>query len=153
MEMTRADSVRIDATPQELYALVTSIERTGEWSPICASCSWDDGAGPTVGAWFTGRNVTPDREWETQSQVVVAEPGVEFAWQVGGDLVRWGYRMTPTDDQTTELTEEWEFLPGGLAMFREKYGDRAHTEIENRTQAAYDGIPATLAAIKRIAES
>lgn len=151
MDMTHAQSILIDATPTELYDLVTDIGRTGEWSPICVSCSWEEGTGPVVGAWFTGRNVTPEREWETRSQVVVAEPGVEFAWQVGGDLVRWGYRMSHAD-RSTELTEEWEFLPGGLAMFREKFGDRAQEEIEIRTRAAYEGIPATLAAIKKIAE-
>ena len=31
----------------------------GEWSPICRACWWDEGGGPQVGAWFTGRNETP----------------------------------------------------------------------------------------------
>ncbi len=151
METKRSHSITIDAAPHELYDLVTSIERTGEWSPICASCSWEDGTGPRVGAWFSGHNVTPERSWDTRSQVVVATPGEEFAWKVGGNLVRWGYRMSPTDGGT-ELTEDWEFLPDGLAMFREKFGDRAEAEIEIRTRAAREGIPATLAAIKRVVE-
>ncbi len=48
---------------------------------------------------------------------------------------------------------EWHMLPGGLAMFAEKYGERAQVEVDERTDAAYSGIPVTLAAIKRIAES
>lgn len=150
--MTHSESVRIDASPQAVYDLVTSIERTGEWSPICASCSWEDQGGPVVGSWFTGHNVTPEREWDTKSEVVVATPGKEFAWKVGGNLVRWGYRMAPVGDGT-ELTEDWEFLPDGLAMFREKFADRAEIEIEIRAQAAHAGIPVTLAAIKQIAEA
>ncbi len=35
----------------------------------------------------------------------------------------------------------------------EKIGDGAHVQITDRTQEALDGIPKTLAAIKRIAES
>jgi len=37
-------------------------------------------------------------------------------------------------------------------MFEEKFGDEAEAEIADRTQQALDGIPLTLAAIKRIAE-
>ena len=50
------------------------------------------------------------------------------------------------------LTESWEFLPDGIAMFEEKFGEDAPAEITDRTQQALDGIPKTLAAIKRIAE-
>jgi len=38
-------------------------------------------------------------------------------------------------------------------MFEEKFGDDAHLQIADRTRQAPDGIPTTLAAIKRIAES
>ncbi|GAB2938256.1 SRPBCC family protein [Rhodococcus aerolatus] len=148
----KSGSVVVDTTPEQLYALVSDVTRTGEWSPICRECWWDEGAGPEVGAWFSGRNEVPGRTWETRSQVVAAEPGREFAWQVGGNLVRWAYTMAPAGDGRTELTEHWQFLPDGLAMFRQRYGDDAEREIENRTQAAHDGIPATLAAIKAVAE-
>ncbi len=150
-------SVVVDASTADLYALLSDVTRTGEWSPICQECWWDDGAGPEVGAWFTGRNQTAERTWETRSQVVVAEPGHEFAWQVGGDLVRWGYTLRPVEGAgaagPTELAEHWTFLPGGLAMFREHYGDDAQREIDDRTAAAHAGIPLTLAAIKAIAEA
>jgi hypothetical protein len=82
----------------------------------------------------------------------VAERGREFAWVVGGNFVRWGFTLTPADSRTT-VTESWEFLPGGIAMFEEKFGDGAQIEITDRTEQALDGIPKTLAAIKRIAES
>jgi hypothetical protein len=38
-------------------------------------------------------------------------------------------------------------------MFEEKYGNNAYIQIGERTEEALDGIPVTLAAIKRIAES
>jgi hypothetical protein len=38
-------------------------------------------------------------------------------------------------------------------MFEEKYGTDAAAQIADRTQQALDGIPITLAAVKRIAES
>ena len=147
------ESITVEASAETLYDLVSDITRTGEWSPVCTSCWWDDevGAGQ-VGAWFTGRNELPHRTWETRSQLVVAEHAREFAWVVGGKFVRWGFTLTPADSRTT-VTESWEFLPGGIAMFEEKFGDGAQIEITDRTEQALDGIPKTLAAIKRIAES
>ncbi|UKA68566.1 SRPBCC family protein [Arthrobacter sp. FW306-05-C] len=146
------ESVTVNASAEMLYDLVSDITRTGEWSPVCTSCWWDnESSAGQVGAWFTGRNELPHRTWETRSQVVAAERGREFAWVVGGSYVRWGFTLTPAGTRTI-LTESWHFLPAGIAMFEEKFGDRASAEIADRTQQALDGIPKTLAVIKRIAE-
>jgi hypothetical protein len=51
------------------------------------------------------------------------------------------------------VTESWEFLPAGNAPFHERYGDDAPAQITERTEAARRGIPLTLAAIKKAAES
>jgi len=147
------ESVTVVASAEALYDMVSDITRTGEWSPVCTSCWWDEEAqAGQVGAWFSGRNELPHRTWETRSEVVVAERGREFAWVVGGSFVRWGFTLVPAGLVTT-LTESWEFLPGGIAMFEEKFGDEANAQIIDRTQQALVGIPKTLAAIKRIAES
>lgn len=147
-----SESIVIHRPPEVLYALVSDVTRTGEWSPICKACWWDEGHGPHAGAWFTGRNETPERTWETRSEVIVAEPGREFTFVVGGSLVRWRYTLSPVD-AGTELTESWEFLPGGIARFEDRYGADAQGQIANRTEEAHQGIPITLAAMKRIAES
>lgn len=149
---THQDDVIVATSPEAVYDLVSDITRTGEWSPICKACWWDDEAqAGQVGAWFTGRNELPERTWETKSRVVVAERGREFAWEVGQGFVRWGFVMEPVEEGT-RLTETWAFLPAGLEFFAEKFGDRAPEEIEDRTRHAHAGIPKTLEAIKGIAE-
>jgi Polyketide cyclase / dehydrase and lipid transport len=150
--LSYADSVLVRCSPETLYDLVSDVTRTGEWSPICTGCWWDEGATGQVGDWFTGRNETPQRTWETRSQVVAADRGREFAWLVGGRLVRWGFLLEPVGEGT-RLTETWEFRPAGQELFAERYGDQAQAQIDERTRAAHDGIPATLAAIRRIAEA
>lgn len=88
------ESITVEASAETLYDLVSNITRTGEWSPVCTSCWWDDEVtAGRVGAWFTGRNELPHRTWETRSEVVTAERGREFAWVVGGSFVRWGYTL------------------------------------------------------------
>jgi hypothetical protein len=150
-ELRHSESVVVSSTPEALYDLVSDVTRTGEWSPICKACWWDEGAGPEPGAWFTGRNETPTRTWETRSRVITADRGREFSWVVGQGVVRWSYTFAP-EDGGTRLTESWEFTPAGLAFFADKYGDQAEEQIADRTQAARASIPVTLAAIKRIAE-
>ena len=149
--LTHAASIVVARSPDDLYEMVSDVTRMGEWSPICKACWWDEGDGPRVGAWFTGRNELPERTWETRSQVVAADRGREFAFVVGGGWTRWGYAFTPVEGGT-RITETWEFLPGGAAMFEERFGADAPAQLANRAEAARTGIPATLAAIKRTAE-
>ena len=147
------ESVTVQASAEVLYDLVSDITRTGEWSPVCTSCWWDEEAeAGQVGAWFTGRNELPHRTWETRSEVVAAERGREFAWVVGDSFVRWGFTFAPVGTATA-LTESWEFLPGGITMFEAKFGDDARVQIADRTQQALVSIPTSLRAIKAIAES
>ena len=110
------------------------------------------GRGAAGGRLVYGRNETPGRTWETRSQVVAADPGRKFAWQVNDGWVHWEYVFEP-EDGGTRLTESWEFLPAGIAGFRERYGADAEAQIQQRSDAARSGIPATLAAIKKAAEA
>lgn len=146
------ESIVIHASPEQVYDLVSDVTRTGEWSPVCTSCWWHDGGAAHVGAQFTGRNERDGRTWETVSEVVTAERGREFSWVVGDGYVRWAYTMDPLNGGT-KLTESWEFTPAGIEMFHDKFGKKAPALIEARTQDAHQGIPATLAALKRIAEN
>lgn len=81
--LSYAESIRIIRSPEYLYDMVSDITRMGEWSPVCKACWWDEGAGPEAGAWFSGRNETPDRTWETKSQVTVADREHDFAFIAG----------------------------------------------------------------------
>jgi hypothetical protein len=149
--LSYSESIFVAHPPELVYDLVSDVTRTGEWSPVCKACWWDEGDSARVGAWFTGRNEVPARTWETRSEVVAAERGREFAFVVGGSLVRWCFAFAAAEGGTT-LTESWEFLPGGIELFHERYGADAQTQIVDRTAAAHSGIPVTLAAIKGIAE-
>jgi len=149
--LSYSDSIFVALPPADLYDMIADVSRMGEWSPICRACWWDDGDGPRIGGRFTGRNETADRTWETRSEVIAAEPGREFAFVVGESLVRWGYTFSPAEGGT-QLTESWEFLPAGIALFTQRYGDDAEAQIADRTQAAHGSIPVTLAAIRRAAE-
>ncbi len=151
-QRTHSDSVTVHASAQAVYELISDIGRTGEWSPTCVGCEWDDPDRRGVGATFTGYNEASSRSWQTTSTIIVADPGVRFGWEVGDGFVRWSYDLRAFENGT-ELTETWTFLPAGLEHFANQYGDQAATAIETRTQRAAHDIPQTLARIKQIAEA
>lgn len=94
----------INATPQQVYELVSDLPRMGEWSPENCGGSWLRGAtGPAVGAKFKGKNRKGAMRWSTISTVVVADPGTEFAFDVsvkGFAVARWGFRLEAADGGT-----------------------------------------------------
>lgn len=142
------ESIALSASPEQVYALVSDITRTGEWSEQTVRAEWDSSA-RGVGATFTGHNRTAEREWSTVSTVVVAETGREFVWEVGGGRAVWGYRIEPRGDgslltlftSTSEVTKQF---------FEGKYGEDAHDQLALRQNAARAGIPRTLARIAEI---
>jgi uncharacterized protein YndB with AHSA1/START domain len=73
----------IAAPPARVWELVTDLQLMGHWSPEYQGGEWLDGAtGPVVGARFKGRNKRGEREWESVSTVLEAEPGRSFVWAV-----------------------------------------------------------------------
>ena len=148
-----SDSVVVARSPEQVYALVSDVTRTGEWSPTCTACWWDEGAGPRAGQLVH----RPQRDAAAHLGDPLAgggrrpRPGVHL----GG-----GRRARPLELPARALRRRARgspsagtFLPAGLAFFAEKYGADAPAQVEERRRSAYDGIPRTLAAIKAVAES
>ncbi|MGH9068234.1 MAG: SRPBCC family protein, partial [Acidimicrobiales bacterium] len=143
-DLSYSQSIVVARPAGELYDMVADVTRMGGWSPVCKACWWEGDGGPTVGSWFVGRNEVPGRVWKTRSQVVAADPGREFAWAVNGSWSRWGYTFAEVEGGT-RVTESWDFLPDGIAGFKERYGEKADDQVANRREAAHRGIPVTLA--------
>jgi hypothetical protein len=98
-------SLRIEAPPEAIYAIVTDIAQMGRLSPECTGGRWLDGAdGPAVGAKFKGTNKRGFARWSTTNRVVEAEPGRAFSFETNESGTRWTYRMEP-DGTGTLVTE------------------------------------------------
>ena len=80
------DSVEreIDADADVLYVMVSDMPRMGEWSPECASVTWDgDVAEPVEGTTFVGHNKSGPGgriKWSRHGTVLRAEPGKAFSF-------------------------------------------------------------------------
>ncbi|HUR48039.1 MAG TPA: SRPBCC family protein [Acidimicrobiales bacterium] len=144
-------TVRAGASAEELYALVSDVERMGEWSPENVGGRWLGGAtGPAVGARFSGANRRGWRRWSTTCTVTAAEAGRKFAFDVAFTAIpvsRWTYEFHPDGDATV-VTESWtDRRPAWFVLMTKPtmgVGDvRAHNE---------DNIRKTLANLAAAAE-
>lgn len=155
MERLTRDEVRrhVAVAPDQLYALVSDVTRTPEWSPEVIECRWLDGAtGPAVGARFVARNRRRWLTWPNKPVVEVAEPGREFTvsrTEPGGGTIRWSFRLRP-DGDGTELTEGYEVVrpvPIGLHV-----GLRVLFGVRDLRADLHANIETSLDRIARIAE-
>jgi len=150
---TGSASVIINRTPAEVFAAVSDITRTGEWSPECISGRWVDGAtGPAVGAKFEGDNKVvvagiPMKKWTTTSEVTACTPGEVFEFVAEG-YTTWRYELAPTDTGAgTKLTESFRFdASAGVQGF-------IYEKLLRRSRSMEKGIQATLTKIKAALES
>jgi len=153
--LTHSDSIRIDAPPARVWALVTAMDRYGEWSSENTGGYWRknaDGVPGTgeIGDKFVGVNVRDGVEWKALVEVVERDEPSAFAFVTGGmeyNVVLWRYELQPDGDGTL-LTEQWELR--NREFFIERGGE---AELELRAANARESIAATLQGMKAAAEA
>ena len=110
---TGSASVVINRDPQTVFAVVSDITRTGEWSPECVSGRWVGGAnGPAVGAKFEGDNELKVagrtlKKWTTTSEVTACVPGEVFEF-IAEEYTTWRYQLEAVSGGT-KVTESFDF--------------------------------------------
>ncbi|MDQ2706126.1 MAG: SRPBCC family protein [Actinomycetota bacterium] len=106
-------TVHMAAPADKIWALVSDVTNTEQYSEETFEAEWLDGAtGPAVGTRFRGhvlRNGRPPAYW-TKCRITACEPGKEFGFVVlvgsGTEVSNWHYRFTPSG-QGTDVTESF----------------------------------------------
>lgn len=103
---------------EQMWELITAVDRTGEWSPEAMGGTWADGTGPSTGARFTARSRFADGLVSTVTCVVIeTERPRTFAWTVLDDagLVgsTWRYELREgIEAGSTEVFHSFTHGPG-----------------------------------------
>jgi uncharacterized protein YndB with AHSA1/START domain len=148
--------VTVEATPEEVYDLVTNVRRIPEWSPECTHARWLGNAdGPEVGARFEGRNQRGAIRWVTRPRVVAAERPHQFAFvmrlPVFGDLTRWRYEIEPGERPgTSRVTESFAMvrdLPFVIDLF-----ERVVLRIPDRQKDLQENLETSLERLRGLLE-
>ena len=136
-------SVEVDATPEQVWTLLTDITRAGEWSHETQGGEWLDGAaGPVVGARFQGRNQSGRSKWSRRCEVVAADAPRTISWRtvptaLFRDSTIWTYELEPTANGC-RITQRFEVVKLGPIMDRLFYAIiPAHRD---RTAALTDDV-------------
>lgn len=146
-----AVSLRIEATPEDLYDLVADPAAMGRLSPECTGGRWLDGAtGPAVGARFKGTNRRGWARWSTTNTVVVAERGREFAFETRQSGMRWSYRFEP-DGAATVVTEQ-RAPASRYPLVARVFTTVALGGVSGHTEELRQGMRATLERLRAVAE-
>jgi hypothetical protein len=137
-------SVRIAASPQEVFAHLTDLAKLPELSPENVRCEFHEGSDRIeVGARFRGYNRAGDYEWHADCVVTEFEPDRYFAYEVPPDFEHatvWRYLVEPDGDGCV-VTESFD---APLLAHPEIYPGR----IEGRRDNLERACEATLANLK-----
>ena len=151
-EYQHQESITIERSPEAVFDMIADVSRMGRWSPVCTGGSYDED-----GEWFTGTNAMGDATWETRCRVVASDRGREFAFINHGlegrvEMVRWGFELRPVGDGATQVTQTWQVLPDYATGLGVDETD-ARAVLDMMRDAAIEGMPRTLAALKADAEA
>ncbi|QNP74076.1 SRPBCC family protein [Streptomyces roseirectus] len=159
----------IAASPETVYATVSDLGRSAEWSPECRGGTWIKGTPSTVGAVFEGTNLRGADAvpwapvirgtWSTLSEVVEAVPGSVFRWIIltsAGEPQEstWSFEISPTAGGSHlvhhyRLGRLTEGLSKIFASLDEPGRERFVTEWNAKLAA---DVERTVAGIKRVIE-
>lgn len=152
-------AVWVDAAPEVVWGLVTDIDLPARFSDEFAGADWDPATpGPALGARFVGRNEHPTLgAWQTESVIVVHEPGRCFGWDVQGEdgtAASWRFELAP-ERGGTALRQRARMgpAPSGLTIAIEAMPDKEERIIARRLEEWTRNMQATLEGIKAAAEA
>jgi uncharacterized protein YndB with AHSA1/START domain len=147
---TGSASIIIKRPPAEVFAAISDVTRTGEWSPECTGGRWvGDATGPEVGASFEGDNVVMVagralKKWTTTSKVSACEPGAVFEF-VAEEYTTWRYDLK-LEGEDTRVTESFSYSKQGFQGF-------LYTTVMRRTGSMTKGMQRTLERLKAALET
>ncbi|WP_017556316.1 SRPBCC family protein [Nocardiopsis baichengensis] len=162
--------IRIEASPEEVYSVVSDLPRSGEWSPECQGGEWI-GPPAQVGSVFRGENLRADDvvgwaplvrgTWHTEARVVAAEPGRTFRWMMLSHAQEdqesvWGFDTEPADGGACTLVHHFRMgkATAGIHKIVADLDEEARKRfIEEWTAKLAGDLDATLARIKRVVEA
>lgn len=139
-------STEIKATPEQVWKVVSDLQRMGEWSPQCRKTIVRGGGPVTLGTKTININKRGLLVWPTRSKVVRYEPNKEIAYKIAENNSVWSFTITPTGDGVT-LTERRE-APNGTSKVSQVLINAAMGGEKPFDAELVDGMNQTLTKIK-----
>lgn len=92
-------SIEINATPMQVWQVVSDLKRMPRWSPQTRKVVLRGGP-LQLGSTMININRRDVRVWATRSKIVAFEPGQRVAWKIKENHATWSFDLEPLDDNT-----------------------------------------------------
>ncbi|QNG19950.1 SRPBCC family protein [Rhodococcus triatomae] len=142
--------IDIDASPQDVWAVVADLKRMGEWSPQCRRMHIVGGA-VAEGTRTININRKGLLVWPTTAKVVRFVPNKAVAFRIVENRTIWSYELEPTETGT-RVTERRE-APTGTSTLSQFLVKNVLGGNEDFESELVQGMNASLQRIKKEAES
>lgn len=143
-------SIDIDASPAEVWAVVSDLRRMGEWSPQCKKM-FIFGRGVKLGTRTLNINSAGKMHWPTTAKVVKFEANKTIGFRITENRTIWTYELEQTASGT-KLTESRR-TPDGISGASTFAVDKAMGGTSQFEESLERGIKKTLARIKTEVEA
>lgn len=146
---------RFDAPIDDVWALLSDVERMGGLGPEHTVARWDDPQrGAAVGATFHGTNKVDDLEWTVPCTIVECDPPVRLAWavvDVDEPSSVWTYDLVPDGDGTV-VTQTFRHGPGFsyLRARVDRRPEKTDVYVQGRAERLRNNMTATLEAAAEV---
>lgn len=144
-------SIDIDASPAQVWALVTDVPRMASWSPQVVRTKVKGGVVKN-GATFSNLNRQGLLFWPTAAKVVRFEPHRDFAFRVKENRTIWSFELADNGSGGTTLTQRRE-LPQGISQVSLTLTKVVLGGVASFTRRLEQGMNETLAKVKVEAEA
>lgn len=144
-------SIDINATPEQVWSVVSDLKRMGDWSPQCKKMIVR-GNPVSLGTRTININRRGALLWPTTAKVVRFEPNQELAFRVTENRTVWSYTLTPNESGVT-LTERREAKNGETTTVLSVLVDKVMGGTTSFEAELQEGMNETLGKIKRAAEA
>ena len=144
-------TIDIDASPAQVWALVTDVKRMAEWSPQVVRCTIK-GDGVQQGTRFSNLNRQGLLFWPTKGKVVRFDPHRDFAFRIAENRTIWSFELAPLPGGGTRVTQRRE-LPDGISNLSLSLTKVALGGVDKFTDRLRAGMRQTLDRIKVEAEA
>jgi len=142
-------SIDVDASPEQVWKVVSDLKRMGEWSPQCKKMKVFGG---DVRKGTTTLNINRKGllVWPTTAKVVEFQPNKAIAFRIAENKTIWSYTLTPSATGTT-VVEKRE-APTGTSAVSGFLVKNVLGGIEQFDVELVDGMNKTLQRIKSESE-
>lgn len=142
-------TIDIDASPADVWTVVSDLRRMGEWSPQCKKMIIRGGE-VKQGTRTININRQGWKVWPTRSYVKVFEPEKQLALKIAENGTIWTYELEPT--ATGTRVTEHRTAPHGVSQLSNVLTKNVLGGTENFEADLEKGMQQTLARIKAAVE-